>query len=124
MRRVFTSSNSSSPMTNDYFVLKPMQSAFYQRLLDVLLRHLGASSLIFADLTTNSCILCWAHDANMRDYKIVGAANCCAARSQREHRPVVGHIRAVDDAKVCPRSPFSLDGLLGKADRERLREAG
>src|SRR3982074_2868251 len=55
------------PTDEDYCILKPMHSAFYQTPLDVLLRHLGVSSLIVAGLTTNSCILCTAHDANMRD---------------------------------------------------------
>jgi nicotinamidase-related amidase len=38
------------PDDDDYCVLKPMHSAFYQRPLDVLRRHLGASSLIVAGL--------------------------------------------------------------------------
>src|SRR5690348_17634653 len=53
------------PDQEDYFILKPMHSGFYQTPLDVLLRHLGVSSLILAGLATNSCILCTAHDANM-----------------------------------------------------------
>jgi nicotinamidase-related amidase len=36
------------PDEKDYFVLKPMHSAFYQTPLDVLLRYLGATTLILA----------------------------------------------------------------------------
>ena len=51
------------PDPEDYFVLKPMHSAFYQTPLDLLLRELGASSIILSGLATNSCILCTAYDA-------------------------------------------------------------
>ncbi len=88
------------PDAEDYFVLKPMHSAFYQTPLDVLLRHLGASTLIFGGLTTNSCILCSVHDANMRDYRIIVAEDCCAARNEREHRQALEHIRTLADARV------------------------
>jgi nicotinamidase-related amidase len=59
------------PDEDDYFVLKPMHSAFYQTPLDLLLRELGASTIILSGLATNSCILCTAHDANMRHLKVI-----------------------------------------------------
>lgn len=105
------------PDAEDYFILKPMHSAFYQTPLDVLLRHLGVSSLIFAGLTTNSCILCSAHDANMRDYRIIVAADCCAARSKHEHEQALEHLRAMSDAKVMPAKALRLRQFLKKAAR-------
>ena len=48
------------PDEQDYCVLKPMHSAFFQTPLELLLRHLGASSIILAGIATNSCILCTA----------------------------------------------------------------
>jgi nicotinamidase-related amidase len=109
-----TSSRRSSPTRKTIFVLKPMHSAFYQTPLDVLLRHLGVSSLIFAGLTTNSCILCSAHDANMRDYKIIVAEDCCTARSAHEHRQGIEHIKAMDDATVLQSSALRLGRLKRK----------
>jgi nicotinamidase-related amidase len=88
------------PHPDDYFVLKPMHSAFYQTPLDVLLRHLGATSLILTGLATNSCILCTAHDANMRDLGIIVPSDCCAARSLREHQRAIEHIRTMNSARV------------------------
>ena len=88
------------PDRQDYFVLKPMHSAFYQTPLEILLRHLGASALILSGLATNSCILCTAHDARMRDFKLIVPQDCCAARSLQEHKQAVEHIRAMADAKV------------------------
>ena len=54
------------PGDEDYFVLKPMHSAFFQTPLEILLHFLGATSLILTGLATNSCIVCTAHDARMR----------------------------------------------------------
>jgi nicotinamidase-related amidase len=54
------------PDSEDYFVLKPMHSAFYMTPLEVLLSHLQVETLILTGLTSNSCISVTAHDANMR----------------------------------------------------------
>jgi nicotinamidase-related amidase len=88
------------PGPEDYFVLKPMHSAFFQTPLDVLLRHLGASSVVLAGLATNSCILCTAHDAKMRDLAVTVVENCCAARSSREHRQAIDHLKGMEDVRV------------------------
>jgi nicotinamidase-related amidase len=88
------------PDRNDYCVLKPMHSAFYQTPLDLLLRHLGASSIIVAGLTTNSCILCTAHDANMRDLDVTVVADCCAARTNKEHKEALQNIREMAKARI------------------------
>ena len=101
------------PDDDDYFVLKPMHSAFYQTPLDALLRELGASSLILSGLATNSCILCTAHDANMRNLKIIVPGDCCAARTAREHRQALEHIGARADAKIISSSSLRLGALHG-----------
>jgi nicotinamidase-related amidase len=77
-----------------------MHSAFYQTPLDLLLRHVGASSLIVAGLATNSCILCTAHEANMRDFEVTVVSDCCAARTVREHEQALENIREMASARV------------------------
>jgi nicotinamidase-related amidase len=96
------------PEPVDYLVLKPMHSAFYQTPLDVLLRHLGASSVILAGLATNSCILCTAHDAKMRDLDVIIAEDCCAARSAREHRQAIEHLKGMEDVRVLSSASLRL----------------
>ena len=88
------------PDNDDYCVLKPMHYAFYQTPLDVLLRHLGCRSIVVAGLTTNSCILCTAHDANMRDLELIVVSDCCAARSLREHEEALENIREMAGGHV------------------------
>lgn len=99
------------PDENDYQVLKPMHSAFYQSPLDTLLRHLGASSLILTGLSSNSCIICTAHDANMRDFRLWVPADCSAARSRREHDQAIEHIQAIRNADVSPSTARRLEEL-------------
>jgi nicotinamidase-related amidase len=88
------------PDKDDYFVLKPMHSAFYQTPLDTLLRFLNVTSLILCGLATNSCIVCTAHDAKMRELALTVPSDCCAARSVREHTQALEHIKTMTGAKV------------------------
>jgi nicotinamidase-related amidase len=99
------------PDKNDYFVLKPMHSAFYQTPLEVLLRYLDASTLVLAGLTTNSCIVCTAHDAKMREFELYVPSDCSAARTSKEHRQAIEHIRMMTDAKVAPSASLRLSEI-------------
>jgi nicotinamidase-related amidase len=99
------------PDEQDYLVLKPMHSAFYQSPLDILLRHLGASCLILCGLATNSCIICTAHDANMRDYRLFVPSDCCAARTGREHQQAIEHVKNMSDANISCSSTLRLATL-------------
>jgi nicotinamidase-related amidase len=99
------------PDQEDYLVLKPMHSAFYQSPLDLLLRHLGASSVILGGLATNSCIICTAHDANMRDLRLYVPPDCSAARTRKEHRQAMEHIKTMTNASVLRSSALRLGDL-------------
>lgn len=89
-----------APDEDDYFVLKPMHSGFYQTPLDALLRYFGARSITLCGIATNSCVLCTAHDAKMRDLKITVAGDCCAASSPRLHEQALEHMKATAGARV------------------------
>ena len=73
-----------TPGPEDYFVLKPKHSAFYQTPLDILLKSLGTKRLILTGVTTNSCVLFTAQDAYMRDLELVIPPDCVAACSAYE----------------------------------------
>jgi nicotinamidase-related amidase len=92
------------PDSKDYCVLKPMHSGFYQTPLELLLREVGATSLVIAGLATNSCVLCTAHDANMRNFKVTVVSDCCAARSKKEHREALRNIGTMASARVLTSS--------------------
>jgi len=103
------------PDKEDYFVLKPMHSAFFQTPLEVLLRYLGASSLILCGLATNSCIVCTAHDANMRDFHLSVPSDCSAARTSREHAQAIRHIKEMANASVMSSVSLRFDELRRSA---------
>ena len=99
------------PDDEDYFVLKPMHSAFYETPLELLLRHLGVSTLILSGIATNSCIQYTAHDAKMRNYRILVPADCSASRSRREHVQAIEHMEAMASATVTPSTSLRLKEL-------------
>ena len=86
------------PEEDDYFVLKPRHSAFYQTPLEVLLEHLRASSLILYGLATNSCVVCTAHDAKMRKFNLFVPSDCSASLTVREHKQAIEHMKTMTDA--------------------------
>lgn len=97
-----------SPDEEDYFVLKPMHSAFYQTPLEALLRFLDVSSLILSGISTNSCIVCTAHDANMRNLDLIVASDCCAASRRDEHNQALRHIERTTAARVLTSASIRL----------------
>jgi nicotinamidase-related amidase len=111
------------PEPDDYLVLKPMHSAFFQTPIEVLLRYLGASSLILAGLATNSCIVCTAHDANMRDFELFVPSDCCAARTRQEHEEAIRHIGGIRSARVMA-SPSLRLNEIGKGGVRAAKKNG
>jgi nicotinamidase-related amidase len=99
------------PDPEDYFVLKPMHSGFYQTPLELLLRKLGATTLILCGLATNSCVVCTAHDARMRNFRLFVPADCTAAKTRREYGQAIAHIASMTDAKTSPSGSLKLKEL-------------
>jgi len=89
------------PGPADYFVLKPMHSAFYSTSLVPLLNHLGVKRLILCGIATNLCVLFTAHDAHMRGYKLIVLSDCCAAETDFDHNIALGQLTEFCDAHIC-----------------------
>jgi nicotinamidase-related amidase len=85
-----------APDEQDYFVLKPKHSGFHSTSLDVLLAHLGATTLILTGIAGNFCVLFTAHDAYMRDFKLVVPRDCVASEDAADNRHALEHM-----AKAC-----------------------
>uniref|UniRef100_Q01R87 Isochorismatase hydrolase n=1 Tax=Solibacter usitatus (strain Ellin6076) TaxID=234267 RepID=Q01R87_SOLUE len=111
------------PDDKDYLVLKPMHSAFFQTPLEILLQYLGATSLILTGLATNSCIVCTAHDANMRDFILYVPSDCSAARSRREHTQAIEHLKETTRASVIPSAGLRVDALRAASRRNSRTKA-
>ena len=102
------------PDEEDYFVLKPKHSAFHSTGLEVLLAHLGAGTLILTGIAGNFCVLFTAHDAYMRDFKLVVPRDCSASEAETDNRHALEHM-----AKACKAD----DRLSSAIDFARLRKA-
>lgn len=72
------------PEEDDYFVLKPKNSAFHSTTLELLLRHLGARTLVLTGIAGNMCVMFTAHDAHMRDYRLLVPRDCIASESESD----------------------------------------
>ena len=110
------------PDSEDYFVLKPMHSAFYMTPLEVLLEHLQVETLVLTGFTSNSCITVTAHDANMRGFDIYIPADCSCARTAEEHRQALAQLEATAAANLRRSSSLKLPNLIRSAQFSELRE--
>jgi nicotinamidase-related amidase len=103
------------PDSEDYFVLKPLHSAFYMTPLEVLLQHLRVETLILSGLTSNSCITVTAHDANMRGFDIYIPSDCSCARNEKEHTQALGQLEAMVGANLRRSTSLRLPNLIRAA---------
>jgi nicotinamidase-related amidase len=100
-----------APQDDDYFVLKPKHSGFQFSALDLLLEHLGARTLIVTGVAGNFCVLITAHDAYMRDYRLVVPCDCVASLRPRDDRYALAHLAQVTKADVRPSAELDLAAL-------------
>src|SRR6195952_4721475 len=111
------------PDSEDYFVLKPMHSAFYMTPLEVLLQHLQVETLILTGLTSNSCITATAHDANMRGFDIYIPSDCSCARNAQEHTQALAQLEAMAGAKLTLSTSLKLPNLIRSAQMSQRGDA-
>ncbi|HEX6641424.1 MAG TPA: isochorismatase family cysteine hydrolase [Thermoanaerobaculia bacterium] len=104
-----------APDDDDYFVLKPKHSAFYETTLDVLLTYLGARTLIFAGIAGNICILFSANDAYMRDFELIVPADCTVSNTAEENEHALEQMRVVLKADITESTKLDFKRLLRHA---------
>lgn len=103
------------PDSEDYFVLKPMHSAFYMTPLEVLLQHLQVETLILTGLTSASCVTVTAHDANMRGFDIYIPPDCSCSRNVGEHKQALAQLKATAAVDLTPSSSLKLAKVIHAA---------
>ena len=90
------------PDDQDYFVLKPKHSGFHSTSLDVLLAHLGVTTLILTGIACNYCVLFTAHDAYMRDFRLLVPRDCVASETEADNRQALEHMANACKADTAP----------------------
>jgi nicotinamidase-related amidase len=103
------------PEDDDYFVLKPKHSAFFQTNLDTLLRYLGVNSLILTGIAGDICVLFSANDAYMRDFKIIVPSDCTASEDAAHNRQVLMLMQRVLKARITSSSKIQFQSATAKA---------
>ena len=66
----------------DYEIIKPRYSAFFQTSLDLLLRRLGVGTVVLTGTTTPNCIRTTCYDAISLDYRVVVLEDCCSSNTK------------------------------------------
>ncbi len=89
-----------APEPDDYFVLKPKHSAFYQTNLETLLEYLGVETVIITGMASDICVLFTANDAYMRDLKVIVPPDCVAAEDRANNEIVLALMARVLKAEV------------------------
>ena len=100
------------PTEDDYFVLKPMHSGFFGTTLEILLRHLGARTLVLTGIAANNCVLFTANDAYMHGYELVIPRDAVAANSRQEAEAALAHLRTVVKASTPRAADVDFAALL------------
>lgn len=75
-----------APDNDDYTILKPHQSAFFNTPLEVLLRQLEIGRVILTGVAGDHCILASAFDAHMREFQVVVPQDCIASITTARNR--------------------------------------
>jgi nicotinamidase-related amidase len=105
-----------APRADDYFVLKPAHSGFYETTLTVLLEHLHARTLVLAGWTTDICVLFTAIDAYMRGYRLILASDAVAAVRPEHTRDALAYAARVLRAGIQDAAAIDF-AALGSSDQ-------
>jgi|SRR5579872_4230091 len=98
------------PDEDDYFVL-PMHSGFYSTSLSLLLKHLGAQTLVLTGLSTNNCVLFTANDAYMRGFRLIIPSDCVASNTREENDYALKQMSTVLKAEVLAADAICFEDL-------------
>jgi nicotinamidase-related amidase len=88
------------PAPTDYFVLKPMHSAFFSTPLQLLLDNLGVQRLVLVGLATDGCVLATGLDAHMRKYEVAIVRDATASKSEARTRRALDLLRTTTPIRV------------------------
>lgn len=82
-----------APDGEDWLVEKNRLSAFYNTNLELILRGLGAETVLIAGVLTNQCIAATSKDAMFRDFKPIVVEECTGTTLPHLHEPALEMVR-------------------------------
>jgi nicotinamidase-related amidase len=107
------------PGEDDYFVLKPKHSAFFDTTLDTLLEYLETESVIVTGIAGNICVLFSANDAYMRDLTLYVPSDCTVSNTKEENEYALKQMQSVLKADITPSDALDVSRLaLGRGGQD------
>lgn len=110
-----------APDDDDYFVLKPMHSAFFATPLQLLLESLRARRLLLTGVSADQCVLATAQAAHMHRYEMVAPRDAIAAPTPHRTRAVLRYFDDVLQLRTTPAARIRLQGHAAPSERRRRR---
>jgi len=92
------------PTKDDYFVLKPKHSGFFDTTLDTLLENLRIRRVILTGIAGNICVLFTAGDAYMRDLTIYAPSDCIVSNTAEDNERALDLMETVLKGTLTPSS--------------------
>ena len=77
------------PRAEAWYVEKTRLSAFFQTKLELVLRSLGAETVLLSGVLTNQCVGATCKDALFRDFKPVVVEECVGTTLPHLHGPAI-----------------------------------
>jgi nicotinamidase-related amidase len=108
------------PEETTNFVLKPKHSGFFGTPLSILLEYLRTNTLIVTGIAGNNCVLFTAHDAYLRNFRIIVPRDCIASETEQENTKAIDQMRRILKASVPVSSQVRLSRLL--KNEEKLKK--
>jgi nicotinamidase-related amidase len=90
------------PTAQDYFVLKPKHSGFYDTTLDTLLDSLRITRLVLTGIAGNICVLFTANDAYMRGFRLYAPSDCLVSNTAEDNGYALRQIESVMKGDTRP----------------------
>lgn len=100
------------PDDDDYFVLKPKHSAFFNTNLDLLLKYLNVQGLIVTGMAGNMCVLFSIVDAYMRDFVIYAPSDCIASINKKDNNETLKFISKIMSIDTTPSDKLDLKKMI------------
>lgn len=99
------------PGKDDYYILKPHQSGFFQTALSALLSDLGVTTVVITGVATDMCVLSTAIDAHLRELQIIVPADCTSSITRTHHRQTLDLLRRNYGADTRVSAELTLEGI-------------
>jgi nicotinamidase-related amidase len=103
------------PDDEDYFLLKPSQSAYFCTPLELLLQDLKVQRLLLTGVAADQCIALTAAEARMRQCDVEAPADCIAAQDDERHARMLAHFQQALGVPTPPSDRVALSGAVPHA---------